>query len=117
VDLRRAPHQPGPTDVTLFCSGEMDTSRWQEFREEVVDCGTGTDVGRVILDLADVTYFDSSSIRALVGARERLLADGVSVEVDRPSPIVARVLEITGLDAYLVPSNGDDDSRGSAAAS
>jgi anti-sigma B factor antagonist len=115
VELRRAPHQPTPTDVTLVCVGELDTSGWREFRQEVIDCGEVEGTRRVVLDLSDVTFFDSSAIRALIGAREQLLLNEVELRVDKVSPIVTRVLEITGLDAYLV-SPDDGGARGSAAA-
>ncbi len=116
MELRRAPHQPTATDVTLICVGELDTSAWREFRQEVIDCGAIADTRRVVLDLSDVTFFDSSAIRALIGAREQLLQHDVELRVDKVSPIVTRVLEITGLDAYLVPPD-DGGERGSAAAS
>jgi anti-anti-sigma factor len=51
----------------------------------------------VRVDLAGVTYFDSSAVRMLV--RIASVADEVSaiIRIENASPAVRRVLEITGL--------------------
>ena len=51
----------------------------------------------VVLDLAQLTFMDSSGIGAIHAARRLTIKDGGTLVVCRPSPQVDRVLEITGL--------------------
>ena len=55
----------------------------------------------VLVDLAAVTYFDSSALQMLV--RMAKVADEVSAtfRIENPSPAVRRVLEITGLGEHF----------------
>jgi hypothetical protein len=54
--------------------------------------------GSVIgLDLADLTFMDSTGVKALCLAMQRLGVDG-RIVLFRPRPFVLRVLEIAGLD-------------------
>lgn len=51
-------------------------------------------VGRTVqVDLAGVTFFDSSGIGALARAK----ASGIDVVIVEPSPVVHRVLDMVGL--------------------
>jgi anti-anti-sigma factor len=52
---------------------------------------------RVILDLAGVTYLDSSGVYALVQLRGRLL----SLMLRDPSSHAARVLQAVGLETWI----------------
>lgn len=50
----------------------------------------------VTIDLAKVTFIDSSGLRSLLGASRRARARGTSVVLRNPGPEVVRLLEITG---------------------
>lgn len=52
---------------------------------------------RVELDLSGVTYFSSSGVSALVQAMIQAQRMQCSMTIGRVSPIVARVLQLTGL--------------------
>jgi anti-anti-sigma factor len=52
---------------------------------------------RLRLDLSEVTFFDSSAVRALLKARRIAIEDtGRTVELLATSPAVRRVLDMTG---------------------
>ena len=51
----------------------------------------------VRVDLALVTYFDSSAIRMLIKVADVVETAGASLRLENPSVAVRRVLEITGL--------------------
>jgi anti-sigma B factor antagonist len=53
--------------------------------------------GDVMVDLAGVTFFDSTAVRALLRARTGLTARGRRLVVSDPAPNARRVLELTGL--------------------
>lgn len=51
----------------------------------------------VLVDLSGVTFMDASTVRAIVGSRDRLQSHGQSLELRAPSPQARRVLELCGL--------------------
>jgi anti-sigma B factor antagonist len=54
----------------------------------------------VILDLAGVTFIDSSALRALVLAGRELSDNGRKLQIGPRSEMVARVLSMTSLDQH-----------------
>ena len=57
--------------------------------------------GRLVIDLSGVEFVDSSGLRVLIDAHQRLQEAGGSLTIDSPSPAVRRLLEISGVDDYL----------------
>lgn len=51
----------------------------------------------VMLDMAGVSFMDSSGLRVLMEASTRAREGGGDLVVARPSPAVARLVEISGL--------------------
>ncbi len=58
---------------------------------------------RVVVDLGEVSFLDSSGIRVLLVARQRLVDAGATLTVDPMSDPVQRVLEIAGVRETLAP--------------
>ncbi len=56
---------------------------------------------RLTVDLAGVTFLDSSGLRAIVAANARCAEDGTAFVIAQPSDVARRVLEISGLEAHL----------------
>jgi anti-sigma B factor antagonist len=81
--------------------GEIDVSNCQQFAEHV----TGPPGSLLVVDLARLTFIDSSGLGALHGARRRAIEEGGNLVVSRPSAVVHRVFEITGLDIWLTDWN------------
>ncbi|MFD6419938.1 STAS domain-containing protein [Streptomyces sp. NPDC060194] len=52
----------------------------------------------LVLDLAGLTFFDSSGVTVLIVARKLALAAGASIAVSALTPMVAKIFRITGLD-------------------
>ncbi|GID95373.1 STAS domain-containing protein [Amorphoplanes digitatis] len=75
--------------ATVVVSGEVDMST----ADAMFEAATGAGFGGVVLDLRDVTFFDSAAIHALVRLAERYPG---ALEVI-PSRQVHRVLDISGL--------------------
>jgi anti-sigma B factor antagonist len=55
----------------------------------------------VVVDLAEVTFIDSTGLSALMDARAESSRDGWHFTVRRPSPAVRRVVELAGLEHVL----------------
>jgi stage II sporulation protein AA (anti-sigma F factor antagonist) len=82
--------------VFLFC-GELDLSSCQGLTEELV----GSPRSLVVIDLSQLAFIDSSGLGAIHRARQRMIKDGGTLVLSRPQPNVHRVLQITGLDAWV----------------
>jgi len=83
----------------LRWTGEIDISRVPELRDEILAVPPDRSV---VLDLAAVSYLDSSGLGMLVLLRKRLARCGAAVTLVDVQPHVRRVLDITGLDrAFL----------------
>lgn len=80
----------------VFLAGEIDLERSPEARKVLLAAVRG---GKpVTVDLADVSYMDSSGIASLVEALQQANTRGVEFALDRVSGQVARILALARLD-------------------
>jgi len=86
---------PGTTPV-LRLSGELDSSNVGRLEATVASVLTAPPE-RVVFEMSELRFMDSAGISVLV----RLAAKVESVEIRDPSPIVRRVIEVTGLTGVL----------------
>lgn len=92
--------------------GDLDLTTAPALWERLVaEIARGTN--DIIVDLAEATFMDCVGLSPLVGASIRLRHLGGRLVVRRPSPLVARVLRLTGLEPALVgpPPQSGNDSR------
>jgi len=87
---------PGP-QTTLALAGELDPGTAPDLQARIDDLVADVAVTRVVLDLAQVSFLDSSGLRVLVAANEALRARTAELVLRGPDPNVRRVLEVTGL--------------------
>jgi anti-anti-sigma factor len=81
-------------DGTLRLSGEFDMSSVETFRLAVE---TSADPDReVVLDLTELTFLDSSGIRAILTMAQEIGTNGVVMR--NPQPNVRRVIELIGIE-------------------
>jgi len=84
----------GATTVAL--SGEIDLATASEL-ETKVESLVAEGTNRLVVDLHDVSFCDSTGLNALVRARNRCVAAGGWLRITRPVGEVAEVLRISGL--------------------
>jgi stage II sporulation protein AA (anti-sigma F factor antagonist) len=77
--------------------GELDASTCRGLAEHLI----GPPGSLIVVDLCQLTFMDSSGLGAIHAARRMANKDGGTLVVCRPSPIVHRVFEITGLDTWV----------------
>ncbi|MGI8761488.1 MAG: STAS domain-containing protein [Jatrophihabitantaceae bacterium] len=83
--------------------------------DQVAACGVealdNPAVELLVLDLAAVSFLDSTGIGALIRIRNAALDCGKQLVIRRPSPSVLRILTIAGLTTIfrLDPPSGDPD--------
>jgi anti-anti-sigma factor len=79
-------------------AGELDIATVPELAHEL----RKLEHCNVTVDLASTTFIDSSGLRCIVDAHQRIEGVGKTLTVRGASPIVRRTFEITGLDQMLL---------------
>jgi anti-anti-sigma factor len=87
-------------EVSVVVTGEVDMATAPALARDL-QAAIREHPARVIVDLADVTFLDSSGINALVRAQH--VADGFGVELvlESPNEACQRVLKVAGVDALF----------------
>ncbi|GHJ52897.1 hypothetical protein Nm8I071_22040 [Nonomuraea sp. TT08I-71] len=83
--------------VRLALSGELDMASADAFQERVQQALASDRPEQLIIDLAALTFCDSTGIRALVDARAAVLACEVAFQVVNPRGVTHRVMRVTGV--------------------
>lgn len=86
--------------LELAVCGELDLSTAGDLRTAVIAHLDGH-VGRVALDMAAVSFIDSSGLNTLIEVHQALGDRGGSLVVRTPSQAVRRLFEITALDRVI----------------
>ena len=89
--------------VTAALTGEIDFSNADRFTVMVLDLLQATGQPQVVLDLDEVGLVDSAGLRAVMTCREAAGAAGRTLVVDRPRPIVDRIVRLLDAACVLMP--------------
>ena len=87
---------PGP-QTTLILGGELDPATAPVLEGRLDELAADPAVTSVVLDLGGISFLDSSGLRVLVAANERLRNQSSELVLRSPSANIRRVLEVTGL--------------------
>ena len=88
--------------VGLIVGGEIDASNAQRIYDAVLIVTESSGLADVELDLAAVTFMDSSGLSALIKAASILRDRDGNLTLCNPSAPAARLLEVTGLTNHLL---------------
>ena len=91
--------------VLITAAGEVDMATAPQLQEAIVAQVDGKRVD-VVVDLAAVTFLDSSGIAALIRARRRVGELGGTLTLRNPEPRVRKTLHLTGVDQVFVIEAG-----------
>ena len=80
-------------------SGELDLATAGALSNQLAE----TSGSPVVVDLADLSFMDSSGISCLVVAKTRMDDEGRTLILTRPQPRVEEALDIVGLADWLRP--------------
>lgn len=83
-----------PTTVMLV--GEIDISTSGRVREALIAISSSGE-NKVVVDMSNVTFMDSTGLAALVGPLKRFRSMNGEIVLRSPNRGVLKVLEITGL--------------------
>ena len=93
----------------ITVSGEIDLFTAPEFKQSLsVPIEDG--IERIIVDLSDTTFIDSSSLGVLIGAQRRLKLDGGQLAVVCDNDSIMKTFKITGLDSVFTLVTSLDDA-------
>lgn len=92
----RAGEEPYPVRL----EGEIDLSRKKELRAAVMGFRR-SDEPSCVVDMARVTFMDSTGVGSLIALLRTARSRGGTVTLLDPRPDVLRVLQVTHLDAML----------------
>ena len=91
----------GADAAVMRLSGEFDMAGCEDFETAVRTLGQDG-LRQVVIDLADLTFIDSSGIRALLDSKRRAEEQGMALVVRVPEAgQVRQVLELTGLESHF----------------
>jgi anti-sigma B factor antagonist len=84
--------------VVVRVEGELDLATCASFEGALGPAEAG---GRLVIDLTECTFLDSSAVRLLVGAVRDADESGGKVSLVASDPGILRVLEIAAVDTML----------------
>jgi len=100
--------------VTL--RGEIDAYSAPSLRDDLRSLVEDRGALVVVIDLAAVTFLDSSGLGAIVGTLRRLRERGGRLAIVQPESAASRIFEHTGLDAVLDLHDHRDEAFSAAIA-
>jgi len=109
MDLQITTHTVEPFDV-IEIGGEVDVYTAPRLREAIVAV---VEAGRhrLIIDVQQVEFLDSTGLGVLVGALKRVRADGGSLDIVCTQERILKIFEITGLDKVFGLHASVDEAR------
>lgn len=95
VEVARDEHR-----LTIIPMGELDMSTVAKL-DDAVRAAEATDTKRIVIDLSQVTFMDSTGLKLLLEAGARARANSNRLRLVRGSRRVQRVFELTKTEAIL----------------
>ena len=83
--------------VVVTLRGELDAYSAPQLRDRLTDLVDGQGNLSVTLDLAEVSFLDSTAMGALVALLKQISGRGGQLVLGAPKPQVFKVLEVAGL--------------------
>ena len=96
---------PAEDTCTLELSGEADLATAQDIVELGILSLEQESIHRLIIDLAEVTFIDSTTIGGLVRLHNLAIERSKQMSLVHVSPRIIRVLQITGLEGTFTISS------------
>ena len=82
---------------TVELDGEIDAATVGPMKQKIAEAITAKAGSRVTIDMAKVTFLDSTGLGALVSALRQARDGGGDITITNVAPNVRKVFDITGL--------------------
>ena len=109
TDLIPAARKQGDA-ILASIRGEIDLHNSPDLRNALLDMMTREKPQRLVLNLSQVPYMDSSAIAVLVEVLQKLRKNGGKICLTSLQPRVKSLLEIARLDSIFVLAKDDDEA-------
>ncbi|WP_144126577.1 STAS domain-containing protein [Catellatospora sichuanensis] len=90
-------HGGDPREAVVAVSGEIDLAVREDLLNSLYETIHTADVTRVVVDLSQVSFMDSTGLHVLFAARKRAHRSGVAFNVVGAVGLVRRVMAVTGV--------------------
>lgn len=102
--------------VLIVLSGSLTMgNQLQKFEWDVLELMKNNQK-RIVMDMSEVSYLDSSAIGVLVGCHGKVRDAGGELRISGVAPRVKMILQMTGLDQLLLLHSTRDEAVAAAAA-
>lgn len=98
--------------VNVAVRGEIDLHNSPELRTALLDILTKAKPRRLVINLSQVSYMDSSAIAVLVETLQKLRKQGGKIWLTALQPRVRQLLEIARLDTIFGIADSDEEAKG-----
>jgi anti-sigma B factor antagonist len=88
-------------ETLVSLSGELDLSSAPTLRELLAGAFEDDRQRRIVLDLTDLIYLDSTGLSIFVTAHKRATATGMEFCLANPNPSIGQLFKITALDHFF----------------
>jgi anti-sigma B factor antagonist len=110
-DLIASARQEGQT-VVVAIRGDVDLHNSTEMRTELLDILIKASARKLVLNLEQVPYMDSSAVAVLVELLQRLRKSGGKIVLTNLQPRVRGLLEIARLNTIFVLAANEAEAMG-----
>lgn len=86
-----------PGEYTLRPRGELDVASVEGLRQEWLAQIDARQPDRLVIDMSDVTFLDSTGLGAIVALQRRQRPHGGVVAITNAGPMVTKILQLTGM--------------------
>jgi len=93
--------------VVVRLAGELDLYNAEEVRSALGEA-IGSSPERIVIDMSEVEFVDSTALGVLIEARSKLGRDGLALAA--PQLETRRTLQVSGLDRHLPVHDSVDDA-------
>jgi anti-anti-sigma factor len=100
ADLFHVEIAPERDAVRVSPVGELDMSTADELAAEMRELGR-SGFTRIVLDLRDTTFIDSTGLHVILQEYAAVMADGSELSIVPGPPAVQRIFDVTGLSGRL----------------
>lgn len=83
--------------LTVYLSGELDHHSAKQVRAELDGLIESPKVRRLVMDLSDLSFMDSSGIGVIIGRYNKMAKRGGSVGIKRAKPQINRIFNLSGV--------------------
>jgi anti-sigma B factor antagonist len=96
-------------EVWLHLRGELDISTAEALEAQIRSAEGGSPPGRLVLDLRGLEFMDSTGLRLIVMADQRMTKEGARLQLVRGPEAVHRVFRLALLEERLSFVNADEE--------